>query len=142
MELNHILSVDQLVGYLDSGDIGFGGGILGFLFELMHLILCLDTEDQFQQQYRGDDAEHTQRICGGIAHRHCIDSLTDGRGVAGERLLGGGQTGSIGHGTRHHAHKGGDTRLTVDIIDGHCDCHVQQDSKHGKEIEPHAAFLE
>ncbi len=35
-----------------------------------------------------------------------------------------------------------DTRLTVDIIDGHCDCHVQQDSKHGKEIDPHAAFLE
>lgn len=111
VEAQQSSAVDKLVGDLVGYQVGLALTLLLLAVDLLDLLVDLHAEDCLEKENRADDAEHSERIGGGIAHRHGVH-----RRYVGGSLLGGGETGSIGHRTRHDTHKSLDRGSPVDII--------------------------
>ena len=111
VEAQQSSAVDKLVGNLVGYEVGLALPLLLLAVDILNLLVDFHAEDCLEKKYRGDDAEHSERIGGGITHRHGVH-----RRYVGGSLLGRGETGSIGHRTRHYTHKSLDRGSPVDII--------------------------
>ena len=136
MEIAQILAFEARVGDFEGDDVGLMVVGLGFVVDFLHLVGHLYLEDSFDDEHRGYDADDSERIGGGIAHRHCVDGF-GGVGC----LLGGGKSGGVGDGAAHDADEGGDVGVAVDIEYREHYSDVEQNHQNGQTVENYTSFL-
>ena len=116
------------------------------LLDGLYLLVGVDAEHLLYYEHGGDDADHSEGIGGGIAHRHLLgDSV--GLGVDLEHgLLSGAQAGGVGDCAGHDAHHLHEVGVAVcpplDEVDGQGDADVDGDAEHGQQVEADASLLE
>ena len=102
------------------------------------LLLELHAQRIADEDHRGDDADHAQRIGHRIAQ--CDRRIVDARGV-GVSLLCGAEARGVGNGAREHAHHRRDRRPGGDVDRiGHG--HAEQHDRRSAADELQAALLE
>ena len=135
---------DEFVFYLVGNYVGHELARLVFLLDLLIFLVELHLEDGPNHQHRGDDADYTQRIGGGIAQGNLGDfgdrtvepQLRQG-------LLCGTQSRGVGNGTRENTHHHGHAHLVfVEEVDAERHSNVENYNTHGQHIEGEPASLE
>ncbi len=94
----------HVVGHLE-GDPGSLFGTFLASGDLFILFLQIYLKKLLDENHGEDDADHTERIGGGIPHRHLLTYIVTFRIYLKESLLGGSESGSVGHRTAHYADK-------------------------------------
>ena len=127
------------------------GGVLAvpvLLLQLGALLVQVDLEEALEEDEHGDDADHAERVGDRVGGGEGGSRLFGGRRRlplgdqrVEHRVLGGTQSGRVGHGAGQHAdHRG--QALAGDPVDGQRHEHAEQDHSRCEQVEAHAALAE